>query len=669
MASPVLQYQSLSGVADLSFWHELAEKKLNEFKLNNAPCEISGTYTVSTHVNVGARMNLRREAFSANQHSQADIAMVGTLHNANTIEQFQGFNRQELLHHVSSQMWTDILSGAALHAPGLLNRFILLTFLDLKKYVHSYCFAFPALDMPKADQVKVTQVSPILNRFSREQLSEVSAAFSSLPNETRSFFWVVREGDRCVRLEPLKNYHDIISTNHTEDTEVMLAFLDPCPLPSNPGWPLRNGLALVTAKLGIRGKLSVVCFRDVFIHRNIERDPKSIVIDVLLAEAVVVPDTCPATVGWEKQPRSIDLRKSMDPVTIAESAVDLNLKLMRWRLLPELDTERVAKTRCLLLGAGTLGCTVARCLLGWGVRNVTLCDNGRVAFSNPVRQSLFEFTDCLEGGRLKATCAAEHLTKIFPGVNAVGHELSIPMPGHVVDSAEEIQKAEAEVARLSGLIQEHDIVFLLTDTRESRWLPTLLCCVQKKLALTVALGFDSFVVMRHGVPADPATDNDSRLGCYFCNDITAPADSMKDRTLDQQCTVTRPGLSFISGAVAVELMVGLLHHPLGVRAPGQNTAQDAAVSPSPLGVLPHQIRGGLGSFTNTLITGHAFNKCTACSDTVINKYKEDGFGLCLQAFNSPTYLEDLTGITALKRQVDDAVQFEEEFDDDDDALL
>ena len=45
--------------------------------------------------------------------------------------------------------------------------------------------------------------------------------------------------------------------------------------------------------------------------------------------------------------------------------MDLNLRLMRWRMWPSLDTERLAQTRCLLLGAGTLGCAVARTLLGW----------------------------------------------------------------------------------------------------------------------------------------------------------------------------------------------------------------------------------------------------------------------------------------------------------------
>ena len=51
------------------------------------------------------------------------------------------------------------------------------------------------------------------------------------------------------------------------------------------------------------------------------------------------------------------------PVRLAESAVDLNLKLMRWRLMPELDLGTIKDTRCLLLGAGTLGCNVARGLL------------------------------------------------------------------------------------------------------------------------------------------------------------------------------------------------------------------------------------------------------------------------------------------------------------------
>jgi ubiquitin-like modifier-activating enzyme ATG7 len=57
-----------------------------------------------------------------------------------------------------------------------------------------------------------------------------------------------------------------------------------------------------------------------------------------------------------------------------------------------------------------------------------------------------------------------------------------------------------------------------------------------------------------------------RLGCYFCNDYLAPKNSLKDRSLDQMCTVTRPGLSFVSAGFASELLVNTLHHPLGIAA-------------------------------------------------------------------------------------------------------
>ena len=90
--------------------------------------------------------------------------------------------------------------------------------------------------------------------------------------------------------------------------------------------------------------------------------------------------------GWERDkrgqlaPRRIELGAAMDPKRLAATAVDLNLKLMRWRLLPSVELERIRDSRCLLLGSGTLGCNVARQLLAWGVRNITMVDNGKVSY-------------------------------------------------------------------------------------------------------------------------------------------------------------------------------------------------------------------------------------------------------------------------------------------------
>ena len=50
------------------------------------------------------------------------------------------------------------------------------------------------------------------------------------------------------------------------------------------------------------------------------------------------------------------------------------------------------------------------------MRTITFVDSSRVSFSNPVRQPLFEFEDCLDGGKPKADCAADRLKKIYPGI-------------------------------------------------------------------------------------------------------------------------------------------------------------------------------------------------------------------------------------------------------------
>lgn len=60
--------------------------------------------------------------------------------------------------------------------------------------------------------------------------------------------------------------------------------------------------------------------------------------------------------------------------------------------------------------------------------------------------------------------------------------MAIPMPGHPIARQEE-EKVVDDCKPLSDLLESHDVVFLLTDTREIRWLPTLLCANANKVSL------------------------------------------------------------------------------------------------------------------------------------------------------------------------------------------
>ena len=92
--------------------------------------------------------------------------------------------------------------------------------------------------------------------------------------------------------------------------------------------------------------------------------------------AAELPSTSPSSspsyqiIGWESNsngrpgPKQADLSSLFDHEVIMKRSCDLNLKLMKWRLWPSLDTELLSNTKCLLIGAGTLGCSVARTLLG-----------------------------------------------------------------------------------------------------------------------------------------------------------------------------------------------------------------------------------------------------------------------------------------------------------------
>lgn len=676
----ILKFAPFSSAVDAGFWHKFTQLKLDVLHLSEDAIPITGYYVNSDAPGLPSRLGVEYDALDKNKSpSKWSCSAVGTLINTNTVEEFRNRDKQEILKASATVLWDAIISNSALENPSILTSFLMFTFADLKKYHYYYWFAFPAFTLPKTIPL-IKQPRCLSAILTDKQIALLLLACEGLGTDVHQGFFTFTQYGNEFGIHPLGDYPHIRTAARGTDKDVFLAFSDPCTLPHNPGWPLRNLLTLVALKWSnLWSTHKILCLR-IRIRNGIKDATHSLVLEVDLGR-IDDPDNppdLPPFLGWEKNergkmgPRMVNLSASMDPTKLAESAVDLNLKLMRWRVAPQLDLPIIQNTRCLLLGSGTLGCSVARCLLAWGVRHMTLLDSGKVSYSNPVRQNLFTFKDCLNSGKYKALAAAEALAEIYPRVNCKGVVVNIPMPGHTVSESLE-QQVRGDVATLEQLIDEHDVIFLLMDSRESRWLPTLLGAAKCKLVLTAALGFDSYLVIRHGFrckekqreegsAGSKASERNftalrgcipgNLLGCYFCNDVVAPGDSTHDRTLDQQCTVTRPGVSYLAAAHVTELMVSILQHP--DRGLAEASLNDADVKEGVLGPVPHSIRGFLGRHKLLTPASTAFQQCSGCSDKVIAAYREGGFEFLVKVFNSPAYLEEVSGLSELHQCVDDS---------------
>jgi ubiquitin-like modifier-activating enzyme ATG7 len=139
---------------------------------------------------------------------------------------------------------------------------------------------------------------------------------------------------------------------------------------------------------------------------------------------------------------------------------------------------------------------------------------------------------------------------------------------------------------------------------------------------------------------------------------------MKDQTLDQQCTVTRPGVAAIASALLVELLASVLQHPKKQHAPAptRSTAQDNSSTPSyerdppdhALGIVPHQVRGFLHAFQNMVVSGRSYPQCSACSKSILDAYRNSGWAFVEEALNNRDYVAQVSGLAEVQRRAEAA---------------
>lgn len=563
-----IQFYPFSTIIDSSFWIELRRLKLDQLKLDSSPVVISPVFSTSranSHL-----VQLNYESFQEQQRSPrnldcAEHYLRGKLIVFNTKSDFDQVDKRALIGSTGLEIWNALCDQTVdRNLDHHLCPFLMIVFGDLKSYCFHYWCAYPALAFPP--NILNIAHKPFAEHFSQSQLQSITNQLSS----NRNLFFPIIE-NQSVKLTSFDCFWSLENIESITESQVLFAFEDPSPSGEYPGWPLRNYICYVHKRLEqLKRKYSQNSSVQKFVNKLEECALFASIRSHTVNKSV---DKCsiyqlriwnkenvslPPVVGWERNKTAnnqlvanyVDCSSILNPEVLCRDALHLNLKLMKWRLAPSLDLELIRDTRCLLLGAGTLGCNVARSLVAWGINRITFVDNRNVSYSNPSRQTLYTFRDAIGGNKSKAKTAAEALKLIQPTIESEGFDLNIKMPGHCSNDVESDRK---DVELLERLVDEHDVLFLLTDTRESRWLPTVIAASKHKIVLNVALGFDTFLVQRHGMRLRTGNSLDqqsplyslfeaqlklkqklsssnptmpfylgSELGCYYCNDVFAP---------------------------------------------------------------------------------------------------------------------------------------------------
>ncbi|CCW64512.1 unnamed protein product [Phytomonas sp. EM1] len=701
-----LTFCEAQAYVDIQFWQRLRHLKLSEWKLDDQVVPIHGTFRTDISANACisdcSMVCFSQDAFDNSEmyHSTTPgssfvtVRFPGLLKNFNVLPQLLDLDTKlsligvlcsELLiplffteyvsHHEEEEAWR-----VANYTP-----FGMFTYVDAKSYLFYHREAFPSFALNSPIKISSSHTggenSYMCERITGEILEHGRILLLEKPYSCNPFIFVVSEREHVT-------FHAFTPGNYSklkdEGRNPVVCFFNFSPVPTSASWAARNIILCMRLALPSMTSFSFLALRPGGVASTWYVECTCEPLDALALAAALntLRNSCSNSVfnsdiqppaddlallrptGWRKKGVAVvDLSAMMDPALRADSDSRLNLELMRWRVLPSLELSSLAECKVLLLGMGTLGCNVSRNLLMWGVRHLTAVDRSVVSFSNLARQSLFSVSDA-SARRPKVEAAADALRAIIPTVDVRHMVMTVHMPGHRTDSAKEAETRE-DIERLIQLMREHDVVFLLTDSSEARWLPTIIAAAHGIPIINVALGFHQYVVMRHGVvspssaidagplgPEGPSHVSHSSMGCYFCSSVVGPLDSVSGRALDEQCTVTRPGVSSIASAIAVELLAQIYQHPSRFRCPAYRGEHNGEATQGIccLGAIPQQIRGDVYRYGVSFYCAERSPYCTACSEPILLAYQNLGVDFLFRCINDPSIIEEISGVKALREQ-------------------
>lgn len=167
----------------------------------------------------------------------------------------------------------------------------------------------------------------------------------------------------------------------------------------------------------------------------------------------------------EKAAQNFDLKKKRNGASIETIRIQFmqaELYYARQIALPEVGVEgqkKLAQAKCLVVGAGGLGCPALYYLAAAGVGSVGICDGDRVEIHNLHRQILYRVEDV---GRKKVHAAAEALHRLNPLIELRVHDEAMNGKNCI------------------EILSQYDLILDCTDHFQSKFLLNDACCKLNK---------------------------------------------------------------------------------------------------------------------------------------------------------------------------------------------
>ena len=293
----LLKFQPFASKFNPTFWHELADLKVNKYGLDDSAVAVTAFCDLASTVPL---LNLDCDSFRVDRSAGARERLFhGKLFNFNTKEDFKA-KVKPVFEEQGRQLWHRINAGV--DRSSQLCEFLLFTFADLKTFEFTFWLCVPAF---------IADVPITIASSQGQSECDLNAA---LIGDIRSYFSLNSDELFCVLKSNPSNCRRIKDWNEGD----ILCMLDLCGGYADASvisWAARNVLAMFRRRFTQSG-IRVILFRDW--HPDSKDECRSVMMDINLGDFAA--DGVPKLVGFEKNssgklaPDVANLEHSMNPI-------------------------------------------------------------------------------------------------------------------------------------------------------------------------------------------------------------------------------------------------------------------------------------------------------------------------------------------------------------------